>query len=113
MNELTYGNYIRDGEIVVGSIRHNSRRKGIIKPVRTNTEKEPICEICPFKSNHLNAYGVCCICEKVICKRHCIEIREKKYCTLCRNNEHYGTVIQANNNHELNEKKYNCNCIIS
>tara|TARA_A100001035_G_C27480435_1_gene362936 strand:- start:161 stop:565 length:405 start_codon:yes stop_codon:yes gene_type:complete len=87
----------------------DSKRKGIIKPLTINSKLEPSCSICNI--DKLNASGVCCLCNRVICSYHMTVANNSKYCTICKKHDSYKHIIEANSNHFIkvkNRKKWFC-----
>ena len=87
----------------------DSKRKGIIKPLTMNGQLEPSCSICNI--DKLNASGVCCLCNRVICSYHMIGANNLKYCTICKQHDSYRHIIQANSEYFIkikNRKKWLC-----
>ena len=83
----------------------NSKRKGIIKPLTSNSNMDPSCSICNV--DKLNASGVCCLCNRVICSYHMILVNNLKYCTICKQHDSYKDIIQANTEHYIKIKTRN------
>ena len=90
----------------------NSKRKGIIKPLQSTGKLDPSCHICNI--DKLNASGVCCLCNRVICSYHMIVANNLKYCTICKEHDSYKHIINANSDHFIKiktRKKWLC-CFI-
>lgn len=83
----------------------DSKRKGIIKPLTSNITMEPSCSIC--NNDKLNASGVCCLCNRVICSFHMINIDNLKYCIKCKEHDKYKHIIKANTQHLIKIKTRN------
>ena len=111
-SESLDNNELNDDDIIRKISFRDSKRKGIIKPLTINGNLEPSCSICNI--DKLNASGVCCICNRVICSYHMIVANNLKYCTICKQHDSYRHIIQANSEHFIkvkNRKKWLC-CFI-
>ena len=90
----------------------NSKRKGIIKPLQSTSKLDPSCQICNI--DKLNASGVCCLCNRVICSYHTTLVNNLKYCRICKEHDSYKHIINANTDHFIKvktRKKWLC-CFI-